>query len=285
MCYDLNEQGNDQEMGANGGLEGFNGNVEGANEGAPDFSTIIAQQLHDLLPVMLAQVGNQGNVENQNGNVVSENVQENVRNVLVNGNWVENVQDMSGCSIDQKVKYTAGTFVGKALTWWNSQIRTLSQEVAVRGCWDEKMRQLNSAKAKDKKQREIVVVRDFPEVFPDELPGLPPIREIKGVFGTTQGTQRQMFYSTKLITLGSTGVVCRKKDGSLRMCIDYKELNKLTVKNRYPVPRIDDLFDQLQGSQFFSKIDLRSGYHQLTVHEDDIPNTAFRTRYRHSSSS
>nr|GEW63666.1 putative reverse transcriptase domain-containing protein [Tanacetum cinerariifolium] len=87
---------------------------QGANEGAPDFSTIIAQQLHDLLPAMLAQVGNQGNVENQNGNVVNENVQENDRNVLVNGNRfkkMENVQDMSGCSIDQKVKYTAGSFV------------------------------------------------------------------------------------------------------------------------------------------------------------------------------
>ncbi|GJR37712.1 hypothetical protein Tco_1213396 [Tanacetum coccineum] len=65
------------------------------------------------------------------------------------------------------------------------------------------------------------------------------------------------------------------------MCIDYRELNKLTVKNRYPLPRIDDLFDQLQGSQFFSKIDLRSGYHQLRVHEDDIIKTTFRTRYGH----
>ncbi|GJV12815.1 putative reverse transcriptase domain-containing protein [Tanacetum coccineum] len=72
-----------------------------------------------------------------------------------------------------------------------------------------------------------------------------------------------------------------RKDGSFRMCIDYRELNKLTVKNRYPLPRIDDLFDQLQGSQFFSKIELRSGYHQLRVHEDDIPKTAFRTRYGH----
>nr|GEV75386.1 hypothetical protein [Tanacetum cinerariifolium] len=86
---DLNGQGNDQGMGANRGIKGVNVNVKGANEGAPDFSTIIAQQLQDLIPAMLAQVGNQGYVGNQNGNVVSENVQENVRNVLVNGNRVE----------------------------------------------------------------------------------------------------------------------------------------------------------------------------------------------------
>ncbi|GJU42487.1 hypothetical protein Tco_1195444 [Tanacetum coccineum] len=112
---DLNGQGNDQCMGANRG---------------------------NLLPAMLAQVSNRGNVGNQNGNVVNENVQKNVGNVIVNGNrvgavvitrWIEkmeSVYDMSGCSIDQKVKYTAGSFVGKALTWWNSQIHTLSREVA-----------------------------------------------------------------------------------------------------------------------------------------------------------
>nr|GFC03640.1 putative reverse transcriptase domain-containing protein [Tanacetum cinerariifolium] len=73
----------------------------------------------------------------------------------------------------------------------------------------------------------------------------------------------------------------KKKDGSFRMCIDYRELNKLTVKNRYPLPMIDDLFDQFQGSSVYSKIDLRSGYHQLRVREEDIPKTAFRTRYGH----
>ncbi|GKB97891.1 hypothetical protein Tco_0984028 [Tanacetum coccineum] len=147
-CVDeLNSQGNDQGLGANEGIEGVNGNIEGANRGVPEFSTIIAQQLQNLLPAMLAQVSNQGNVGNQNGNMVNENVQENVGNVLVNGNrvgcsykeflacnpkeydgkggavvhtrWIEkmeNVQDMSGCSNDQKVKYIAGSFMGKALT-------------------------------------------------------------------------------------------------------------------------------------------------------------------------
>ncbi|GJY35754.1 putative reverse transcriptase domain-containing protein [Tanacetum coccineum] len=83
------------------------------------------------------------------------------------------------------------------------------------------------------------------------------------------------------ILVGAPVVFVKKKDGTLCMCIDYRELNKLTVKNRYPLLRIDDLFDQLQGARYFSKIDLRSGYHQLRVHEDDILKTSFRTRYRH----
>ncbi|GJZ08684.1 putative reverse transcriptase domain-containing protein [Tanacetum coccineum] len=80
---------------------------------------------------------------------------------------------------------------------------------------------------------------------------------------------------------GALVLFVKKKDGSFLMCIDYHELNKLTVKNRYPLPRIDDLFDQLQGSSVYSKIDLRSGYHQLKFRDKDIPKTAFRTRYGH----
>ncbi|GJT06055.1 putative reverse transcriptase domain-containing protein [Tanacetum coccineum] len=80
---------------------------------------------------------------------------------------------------------------------------------------------------------------------------------------------------------GAPVLFVKKKDGSFQMCIDYRELNKLTIKNRYPLLRIDDLFDQLQGSSVYSKIDLRSGYHQLRVRDEDIPKTAFRTRYGH----
>ncbi|GKA95618.1 putative nucleotidyltransferase, ribonuclease H [Tanacetum coccineum] len=171
---------------------------------------------------------------------------------------------------------------------------------------EEKARLLMSAKASEKKQEEIVVVRDFPEVFPDDLSGLPPIQEIEFRIELTPGAtpvakspyrlapseleelsgqlkelQDKGFIRPSSSPWGAPVLFVKKKDGSFRMCIDYRELNKLTVKNRYPLPRIDDLFDQLQGSQFFSKIDLRSGYHQLRVHEDDIPKTAFRTRYGH----
>ncbi|GJU08677.1 reverse transcriptase domain-containing protein [Tanacetum coccineum] len=101
------------------------------------------------------------------------------------------------------------------------------------------------------------------------------------LFGQLQELQDKGFIRPSHSPWGAPVLFVKKKDGSLRMCIDYRELNKLTVKNRYPLPRIDDLFDQLQGSRYFSKIDLRSGYHQLRMHEDDIPKTMFRTRYEH----
>ncbi|GJU40354.1 putative reverse transcriptase domain-containing protein [Tanacetum coccineum] len=151
---------------------------------------------------------------------------------------------------------------------------------------EEKARFLMGAKAGDKKQEEIVVVRDFPELILRATPvakssyRLAP-SELEELSGQLKELQDKDFIQPSSSPWGAPVLFVKKKDGSFRMCIDYRELNKLTVKNRYPLPRIDDLFDQLQGSQFFSKIDLRSGYHQMRVHEDGIPKTAFRTRYGH----
>ena len=147
---------------------------------------------------------------------------------------------------------------------------------------------------------------EFLDVFPEELPGLPPHREIEFCINVVSDTahvsmppyrmasvelrelKEQLqellvkgFIRPSTFPWGAPVLFVKKKDGTLRLCIDYRELNKVTVKNKYPLPRIDDFFDQLQGAQFFFKIDLRSGYHQLRIREADVSKTAFRTRYGH----
>ncbi|GJW88107.1 putative reverse transcriptase domain-containing protein [Tanacetum coccineum] len=122
------------------------------------------------------------------------------------------------------------------------------------------------------------------------IPGAAPVArapyrlapsEIKELLDQLQELSDKGFIRPSSSPCGASVLFVKKKDGSFRMCIDYRELNKLTVKNRYPVSRIDDLFDQLQGSSVYSNIDLRSGYHQLRVREEDILKTTFRTRYGH----
>nr|GEW27040.1 putative reverse transcriptase domain-containing protein [Tanacetum cinerariifolium] len=130
--------------------------------------------------------------------------------------------------------------------------------------------QVIEKKSDEKGLEDIPVVREFSEVFPKELPGLPLVRQLEFHIDLIPGAAP-----------GAPILFVKKKNGSFRMCIDYRELNKLTVKNHYPLPRIDDLFDQLQGSSVYSKIDLRSGYHQLRVRDEDISKTAFKTRYEH----
>jgi hypothetical protein len=107
---------------------------------------------------------------------------------------------------------------------------------------------------------EVPVVNKFPDVFPEELPGMPPDRDIEFMIELKPGTSP--IYKTPW---GAYVIFVPKKDGTQRLCIDYRALNEVTIKNKYPLPRIDDLFDQLRGACVFSKIDLRSGYHQLKI--------------------
>nr|GFB46675.1 putative reverse transcriptase domain-containing protein [Tanacetum cinerariifolium] len=122
---------------------------------------------------------------------------------------------------------------------------------------------------------EVLIIRGDNCDSEKDFPGLPPARQVEFQIDLVSGV------APIARSPSHTDSVIKKKYGSFRMCIDYRELKKLTVKNRYPLPRIDDFFDQLQGSRVYSKIDLRSGYHQLRVCEEDIPKTAFRTRYGH----
>ncbi|KAG8473117.1 hypothetical protein CXB51_035070 [Gossypium anomalum] len=149
-------------------------------------------------------------------------------------------------------------------------------------------------------------IKEFQDVFSEELPGLPPNREVEFGIDLLPGTapvsiapyriapkelvelKAQIkelldrgFIRPSISPWGAPVLFVKKKDGTMQMCIDYRQLNKLTIKNKYPLPRIDDLFDQLKGASVFSKIDLRSGYHQLRVKEKDIYKTTFKTRYGH----
>jgi hypothetical protein len=148
------------------------------------------------------------------------------------------------------------------------------------------------------------VVKDFPDVFLEELPGMPPYREVefaidplprttltfkrpyrmsveelKGLKKQLTELQEAGYIRPSSSPWGASVLFVQKKDGSQRMCVDYRSLNDVTVKNKYSLPHIEDLFDQMRGARVFSKIDLRSGYHQMKIRPSNIPKTAFSTRY------
>lgn len=164
----------------------------------------------------------------------------------------------------------------------------------------------SEVKGKELDLNSVPIVSEFPEVFPDDVPGLPPEREIEFSIDLMPGTRpismapyrmapleltelkkqiddltSKQFIRPSVSPWGAPVLLVKKKDGTSRLCVDYRQLNKVTIKNKYPLPRIDDLMDQLRGATMFSKIDLRSGYHQIRVRKEDIPKTAFRTRYGH----
>jgi hypothetical protein len=157
---------------------------------------------------------------------------------------------------------------------------------------------------KGKNLEDIKVVNEYPDVCPDDLPGMPPDRDIEFSIELLPGTapiskrpyrmdvkdlaelKKQIeellskgFIRPSSSPWGAPTLFVDKKDGSRRMCVDYRSLNEVTIKMKYPLPRIEDLFDQMRGAKVFSKIDLRSGYHQLKIRMEDILKTAFTSRY------
>ncbi|GKE09384.1 putative reverse transcriptase domain-containing protein [Tanacetum coccineum] len=136
---------------------------------------------------------------------------------------------------------------------------------------------IREKKLDEKRLEDIPIVKEFPKVFPEDLPGFPSVRQ--ELSNQLQDLADQGFIRPSTSPWGAPILFIKKNDGYFMMCINYRELNKLTIKNCYPLPRIDNLFDQLQGLSVYSKIDLRSGYHQLRVRDEDIPKTAFRIRY------
>ncbi|KAL5552945.1 hypothetical protein UlMin_040346 [Ulmus minor] len=174
------------------------------------------------------------------------------------------------------------------------------------GCMGYLVNMLDTTMKLTTQPEDVPIVKEFLDVFPEDLPGIPPDREIEFKIDLLPGTApiskapyrmapaelrelhmqlqdliKKQFIRPSYSPWGAPVLFVKKKDGTMRMCIDYRELNKVMIKNKYPLPRIDDLFDQLRGATTFSKIDLRSRYHQLKVRESDVPKTAFRSRYGH----
>jgi hypothetical protein len=211
--------------------------------------------------------------------------------VILGMDWLRKHKVLIDCA-KKSVKLT--TPGGKELEFIAEPIVT-AKGIANRA----KLNQLNASQG-----LEVPVVNEFPDVFPDELPGMPPDRDIEFVIELKPGTAsiyktpfrmrtpelaelkehiRELvekgFIRPSSSPWGAPVIFVLKKDGTQRLCVDYRALNEVTVKNKYPLSQIDDLFDQLRGACVFSKIDLRSGYHQLKVRECDIQKTAFVLRY------
>ena len=230
--------------------------------------------------------------------------------VILGMDWLSRHQAIVDCRMKRVTLRTPNedevTFIGERSNHLSNVISAATARTMVRkGCEAYLAYVIDTVKARPSVS-DIPTVSDFPDVFPEELPGLPPHREIEFAIDVVPGATPASITPYRMAPLelkelklqlqellekgfirpsvspwGAPVLFVKKKDGTLRLCIDYRQLNKLTVKNKYPLPRIDDLFDQLKGASIFSKVDLRSGYHQLRIKDADVHKTAFRTRYGH----
>ncbi|GJR09538.1 reverse transcriptase domain-containing protein [Tanacetum coccineum] len=283
---DLNGQGNEQGLGANGGVEGVNRNIEGANGGLHtgllERFIVLTIAETSYLRRMLAQFYPSHKMQKLESELWNH--------AMVgagHATYIDRFHDLARLvpHLEERI-WVLGPTVPPVTPIMHPEglvahASTVTAQVIwqriVEGVkvWKTKGTRLGSLRASMSGLLDPRLCRVWTGCLTYNAEIHLPMRR------TNQGTPRQGFIRPSLSPWGASVLFVKKKDGSFRMCIDYRELNKLTVKNRYPLARIDDLFDQLQRSHFFSKIDLESGYHQLRVYEDDIPKTAFKTRYGH----
>ena len=198
------------------------------------------------------------------------------------------------------------TFIGDRSNYLSNVISAATvRKMVWKGCEAYLAYVIDTVKARSSVS-DIPTVSDFPDMFTEQLPGLPPSREIEFAIDVVPGSiptsvtpygmspvelkelklqlqelLEKGFIRPSVSPWGAPVLFVKKKDGTLRLGVDYRQLNKMTVKNKYLLPRIDDLFDQLKGASVFSKIDLRSKYHQLRIKDVDMNKTTFRTQYGH----
>ena len=230
--------------------------------------------------------------------------------VILGMDWLSRHQVMVHCRMKRVTLRTPNedevTFIGERLNHLSNVISAATARTMVwKGCEAYLAYVIDTEKARPSVS-DIPTVSDFSDVFPEEFPRLPPQREIEFAIDVVlsatpasitlyrmaplelkelklqlQELLEKGFIRPSVSPWGAPMLFVKKKDGTLRLCIDYRQLNKLIVKNKYLLPKIYDLFDQMKGATIFSKIDLRSGYHQLRIKDVDVHKTAFRMQYGH----
>jgi len=224
--------------------------------------------------------------------------------VILGMDWLSANHVYIGCSEKSIYTPTSDTTEGVALSELINHTHQMLQFICAN---DKKFYLLLTVTSEPElSPSDIPIVNEYLDVFPPDITNLPPEREVEFSIDLIPGAEpvsvapyrmspselkelksqleeliQKHFIRPSVSPWGAPVLLVKKKDGSMRLCIDYRQLNKMTIKIKYPLPRIDDLLDQLKGAAVFSKIDLRSGYHQIRIKSSDVSKTAFRTRYGH----